>query len=69
MSTTHDTYRPVNVSNDVTELYQPSWVKMDRQVNSTDIPSLNPYPFLNWKLKVLRFNAYFKESCVESGLE
>jgi len=32
MSTTHDTYRPVNVPNDVTELYQPSYVKMDRQV-------------------------------------
>ncbi|KAL4485443.1 hypothetical protein ABPG72_008311 [Tetrahymena utriculariae] len=49
MSTTHDTYRPVNCPSDITELYQPTWVKMDRQV--------------------LRFNAYFKESCVESSLE
>lgn len=36
MSTTHDTYRPVKVPNDVVELYQPTWVKMDRQVKKLD---------------------------------
>lgn len=31
MSTTHDTYKPKNVDRDITELYQPDYVKMDRQ--------------------------------------
>ena len=32
ISTTHDTYMPKNVNKDQTELFQPKWVKMDRQV-------------------------------------
>ncbi|EGR31837.1 hypothetical protein IMG5_100900 [Ichthyophthirius multifiliis] len=49
MSTTHDVYRPKNVPEDIVDLYQPSYVKMDRQT--------------------LRFNAFFKEICVETNLE
>jgi hypothetical protein len=32
ISTTHDHFRPKNVTTDMTNLYQPDWVRLDRHV-------------------------------------
>jgi hypothetical protein len=32
ISTTHDHFKPKNVPTDITQIYQPDWVRLDRHV-------------------------------------